>query len=241
MENTVTMPLAGTVYRFGRGKSDVLYAVATIQHLAVIPLTFGMPETGLDAYGIHHRLVGDLRVQRIKPCDLQRMRSCRQLKLLSRLMLQVRQPVDSFKQAYGLYADTWSPVAQSLINLALSIVFVVKYGIIGVFLGTLISQFLISMIWRPYYMFTYGFKINHGIYWKGFGFHILYLGITYAIYYFIFGTLDVERNSGLLEVFIELLKSGLIFALIYFLILRIFSKGFKDLIERIMTLIRARF
>src|SRR5690606_22523886 len=35
-------------------------------------------------------------------------------------VLQIRQPIDSFKQAYGLYDDIWSPVAQSVINLVFS-------------------------------------------------------------------------------------------------------------------------
>ncbi|NNL81079.1 MAG: hypothetical protein HKO67_11375, partial [Flavobacteriaceae bacterium] len=156
-------------------------------------------------------------------------------------MLQVRQPVDSFKQAYGLYADTWSPVAQSVINLGLSIIFVIKYGVVGVFLGTLISQFLISMIWRPYYMFEYGFRISHWIYWKGFGLHIFYLALTCAIYYFITGSVDIDKSPNLLLMLVNMLKAGLLFSVIYFSVLAFFSKGFKDLVKRIYGLIKAKF
>src|SRR5690606_32802540 len=63
-------------------------------------------------------------------------------------VLQIRQPIDSFKQAYGLYDDIWSPVAQSVINLVFSIIFVLKYGVLGVFLGTLLSQLIVVMLWR---------------------------------------------------------------------------------------------
>ena len=40
-------------------------------------------------------------------------------------MLQVRQPVDSFIQAYGLYDDIWAPLVQRVINLIFSIFFVI--------------------------------------------------------------------------------------------------------------------
>jgi O-antigen/teichoic acid export membrane protein len=155
-------------------------------------------------------------------------------------MLQVRQPVDSFKQAYGLYSDIWAPVIQSVINLVLSIIFVIKYGILGVFLGTLISQFLITMLWKPYYMFKYGFNVSHFIYWKGFGFHLLYLAVTYAIYYYVSGFINIEISSALLLLFVKLLVSSLLFLVIYFSILITFSKGFKNLINRVYLLIKAK-
>ena len=153
-------------------------------------------------------------------------------------ILQVRQPIDSFKQAYGLYDDIWAPVVQSGINLFFSIVFVFKYGILGVFLGTMISQFIVVMLWRPYYVFTYGFKINHLKYWKGFLLHLVYVAIAYAVYYMIIQNITVEDSPTLLLLLTKLLKFGILFFLIYFSILALFSKGFKDLITRFYNLIK---
>src|SRR5690606_11633752 len=112
-------------------------------------------------------------------------------------MLQVRQPIDSFKQAYGLYDDIWSPVVQSIINLVFSIVFVLKYGVLGVFIGTMISQLIVVMLWRPYYVFKYGFKINHWIYWKGFGLHLVYFSAAFVIYYFIAKHFNFTSSSSI--------------------------------------------
>ena len=156
-------------------------------------------------------------------------------------MLQVRQPIDSFKQAYGLYDDIWSPVIQSVINLGCSIVFVLQYGVLGVFLGTMISQFIIVMLWRPYYVFTFGFKISHFIYWKGFILHLLYFAIAFAIYYYITINLEIESSSNLLSLFGQLLKFGLLFFIIYFSILALFSKGFRNLIIRFYNLTIKKF
>ena len=156
-------------------------------------------------------------------------------------MLQVRQPIDSFKQAYGLYDDVWSPVVQSIINLALSIIFVLKYGVLGVFIGTMLSQFIIVMLWRPYYVFKYGFKINHVIYWKGFGLHLLYFSMAFGIYYLISINFILDTSTNLLSLFVRLLKYGILFFLIYFSILALFSLGFKNIIERFYNLIKKKF
>jgi len=153
-------------------------------------------------------------------------------------MLQVRQPIDSFKQAYGLYDDIWSPVIQSIINLLFSIVFVIKYGVLGVFLGTMISQFIIVMLWRPYYVFKYGFQINHWIYWKGFGFHLVLFAITYLLYHLLTQNYNFESSTNLITLFVNLLKFGVLFISIYFAVLSLFSRGFRELLNRVVQLIR---
>ena len=156
-------------------------------------------------------------------------------------MLQVRQPIDSFKQAYGLYGDTWSPVAQSVINLILSIAFVIKYGVLGVFLGTMISQFIIVMLWRPYYVFKYGFKISHALYWRGFGMHLLYFSISFLIYFVISKNFTIKSNTSFISLFEQLFKFGTFFVFIYFSILSLFSIGFKNIISRFYNLIIKKF
>lgn len=155
-------------------------------------------------------------------------------------MLQVRQPVDSFKQAYGLYNDTWAPIVQSVINLFFSILFVLKYGVIGVFLGTMISQFIITMLWRPYYVFKFGFKSNHLIYWKGFVFHLIYFSLALIIFKYVSANFDKIPVTNIISLLLKLSKVGTLFFIIYFVLLLSFSKGFKQLIHRFFKLIHNR-
>ncbi|MBC3758985.1 hypothetical protein H7U19_11250 [Hyunsoonleella sp. SJ7] len=155
-------------------------------------------------------------------------------------ILQVRQPVDSFKQAYGLYDDIWSPVVQSVINLLLSVIFVLKYGIIGVFMGTIISQIAIVMLWRPYYLFAKGFNLNSVVYWKGFSLHLVYFVLASSLFYFIFHLFDTSRSENILMLIVKLSILGAAFLCIYLIVLRLFSKGFKDLINRLYSLVRAK-
>jgi hypothetical protein len=78
-----------------------------------------------------------------------------------------RNSVDSFNYAHGLYADVWSAWAELFINVSITIVAGLKWGIIGILLGKIVSLFAIVVIWKPYYLFTSGFKEPVFSYWKG--------------------------------------------------------------------------
>lgn len=71
-----------------------------------------------------------------------------------------RQTVDVFKDAYGIFWDIWSPILEAVINLIISVLLVRKLGIMGVIIGTNISNFIIIAFWRPYILFKEGFKTN---------------------------------------------------------------------------------
>lgn len=156
-------------------------------------------------------------------------------------ILQVRQPVDSFIQAFGLYDDIWAPLVQSVLNLVTSIIFVINYGVIGVFIGTIISQVVIIMVWRPYYLFKRGFMISAIKYWKGFVFHIFCLLIAAFILYMLFKYFELDRESNLLLLLWGLTKIGVVFSLIYFIILLALSRGFKNLLTRFKNFLFNKF
>lgn len=78
-----------------------------------------------------------------------------------------RNSVDSFNYAHGLYADVWSAWAELIINVSITIIGGLKWGIIGILLGKIVSLLAIVVLWKPYYLFTSGFKESVSIYWKG--------------------------------------------------------------------------
>lgn len=156
-------------------------------------------------------------------------------------ILQVRTPVDTYIQAFGLYGDTWAPLAQSTINLVFSVLLVINYGVIGIFLGTIISQVIIIMIWRPYHLFWKGFNLEQSKYWLGFGAHLLFFSTAVLVYYLLLNFLNFDQSENLFQLIIKLIRTGVYFCLIYFIILWVFSKGFKDLIARFRNLIKQKF
>ena len=79
--------------------------------------------------------------------------------LLINLYIQIsRGSIVRFKQGYGLFWDIWAPVIEGLINLGFSIILASKMGISGIFIGTLISNIVIVLIWQPYMLYKYGFR-----------------------------------------------------------------------------------
>ena len=65
---------------------------------------------------------------------------------------------DTFLYAYGLFQDTWAPIAEAILNLGLSIVFGYYWGLTGILSGVLISQVVIVYCWKPYFLYKEGFK-----------------------------------------------------------------------------------
>ena len=78
-----------------------------------------------------------------------------------------RSAVDSFNYAHGLYADVWSAWAELIINVSITIICGIKWGIIGILLGKITSVIPIVVFWKPYYLFNSGFKESVVTYWKG--------------------------------------------------------------------------
>lgn len=78
-----------------------------------------------------------------------------------------RNSIDSFNYAHGLYSDVWSAWAELIINISITIICGLKWGIIGILLGKIISLLSIVVLWKPYYLFSSGFKESVWIYWKG--------------------------------------------------------------------------
>lgn len=89
------------------------------------------------------------------------------LTLIINLYIQIsRGTIDRFKSCYGIYWDISAPIIESIVNLISSIYLAYKIGIIGVFIGTIISNIIIVGIWKPYILFKEGFKKNIYLYIK---------------------------------------------------------------------------
>lgn len=76
-----------------------------------------------------------------------------------------RNSIDAFNFAHGLYADVWSAWAELIINVSVTIICGLQWGIIGILLGKLASLIPIVVIWKPYYLFTSGFHERVKDYW----------------------------------------------------------------------------
>lgn len=67
---------------------------------------------------------------------------------------------DIFLAAYGLFQDIWSPIVEASLNLGLSILLGYYYGLPGILSGVAISLLLVVCCWKPYFLYSRGFKEN---------------------------------------------------------------------------------
>ena len=81
---------------------------------------------------------------------------------------------DNFLAAYGLYQDIWSPITEAILNLGLSILLGFYWGLSGILAGVFISLFIIVCCWKPYFLYTFGFKEKTGEYVRR---YVKYVGV----------------------------------------------------------------
>lgn len=140
--------------------------------------------------------------------------------------------VDSFLNAYGLYSDIYAPIIETILNLGLSIGLGYIWDLNGILSGVLISLLLVVCVWKPYYLFTRGFKEKVSIYMKLYSVHII-IGIIAVLLLFILtnylNVFHIENNINLI------LNAGFkltIFTIILFVLLLILPQGIRVTIKR---------
>ncbi|MGU8687563.1 lipopolysaccharide biosynthesis protein [Clostridium perfringens] len=153
--------------------------------------------------------------------------------LIINLYIQLsRGSIDRFKNGFGIYWDVASPIIESLLNLIFSLILTYKFGIIGVFGGTLISNILIIEIWKPYILFREGFG-------KKFRFYILKTIsifikniIIYIISNSIYNNICFNIENSFLNLVINMLSASLICLLISIIVYS-FDKDFREFLIEI--------
>ena len=108
--------------------------------------------------------------------------------MINLYIMQTRSIVDMFNHSYGLYGDVWAAWAEGIINIIVTISIAIKWGIIGILLGKIISLFFIVVLWKPYYLYSQGFRTSIWEYWQGiiryyicFIIAFTYMAITYNL------------------------------------------------------------
>ena len=97
-----------------------------------------------------------------------------------------RGAIDQFTYGYGLFQDTWAPIAEVIINLTVAIVAGHFWGLPGILMGNITSLFLIIVIWKPYFLYSQGFKISVLHYWIGYIKHLLIILLPAIVCYYLF-------------------------------------------------------
>lgn len=157
-------------------------------------------------------------------------------------MMQVTATINRFKNAYGLYSDIWAALSEAIINLVVSFILGSLYGIPGIVAGTVISLFIIGILWNPYYLFKHGFKKSVFVYWKG----LIPILISFILSCFLVDFcnnlfLSSNYDSSFISWILYSTKVSLLIIFIYGTLLYIFNKSFRIFWTRIKTLLKKTF
>lgn len=158
--------------------------------------------------------------------------------MITVFVMQTRGVVDIFNHAHGLYADVWTAWVEGVVNLAVTITAAYYLGIAGVLLGKIASILPIIVFWKPYYLFSTGFKLPVKVYWK----QTIRYYFLFAVGFFLFTLLSrwvpfkPERNFGNLIGYACL--TVLPFTFCYFFLLLFGATGMKDFLGRFFQLVQ---
>ena len=144
-----------------------------------------------------------------------------------------RNSVDSFNYAHGLYADVWSAWAELIINVSITIIGGLKWGIIGILLGKIVSLLAIIVLWKPYYLFRSGFKESVSIYWKGVLRNYAISITAFALSTIVLQYIPVNPYHSIWDWILYSFIGMIIFFSIDLCATLLFAKGSKDIVKRI--------
>lgn len=149
----------------------------------------------------------------------------------------VRSIIDSFLNAYGLFQDVWATITEACLNVGCSIVLGSIWGLRGILIGGLISLLLIIFLWKPYFLFKWGFRTSVSLYWK------LYLkcfaaGIcSLLLSAGLFLWLSIESEDYLSQLFVGIVRL-LLFTFCFLAILYYINASMRQVISRIYSMMK---
>ena len=147
-----------------------------------------------------------------------------------------RTSVDSFNYAHGLYADVWSAWTELFINVSITIIGGLKWGIIGILLGKIASLLTIVVLWKPYYLFTSGFKESVSIYWKGAIRNYSISLFSFILATFIISLVPINPYQSIWDWGMYAIVGMVIFLTIDLCATLLFAKGAKNCLSRIKNI-----
>ena len=147
-----------------------------------------------------------------------------------------RGSVDAFNYAHGLYADVWSAWAELIINISITIICGLKWGILGILLGKITSLVAIVVIWKPYYLFSEGFKESVCIYWRGVFRNYIISGFAFSISLYLVHYVPINPYYSIWNWCIYAAIGMIIFLTIDLSVTLLFAKGAKDSCNRIKNI-----
>ncbi len=152
-----------------------------------------------------------------------------------------REVVDSYINAYGMFHDIWAPMTEASLNVGLSILLGWFYGLPGILGGVLISQLLIIMVWKPYFLFSRGLHEPIGRYAWLFLKHLLILSVSIFVVSAVMGLVKMNPSVSIWSfIGYALITASLTLGLMGLLLLAL-EQGMRDFAKRLLSMANISF
>lgn len=151
-------------------------------------------------------------------------------------MSMLRGVTDHFINGYGLFYDTWAPVTESVLFVACSMLFGSIYGLEGTLVGPLVSVFVIIYLWKPYFLFSKGFKLPFYRYWLMLLLNLAALAISFAGAYWLTGKLSgiYDGLGGWIGWIVKSLFFALVMGILELGVFYLLVPGFRSFASRFL-------
>ena len=153
--------------------------------------------------------------------------------MINLFIMQTRQFVDSFNHTHGLYGDVWAAWAEGIINIAVTISIAIKWGIVGILMGKIVSLVIIVVIWKPYYLFTQGIKESVMTYWKVIGKYYLCFFISFGFMISCMYLFNIMPSPDLYSMSLFGFTIIIPTIILYAILLYVYGNGFREIVTRI--------
>lgn len=145
-----------------------------------------------------------------------------------------RGATDAFLYGYGLFYDIWAPITETIVYFVTAMICGYFWGLFGVILGNTMSLFVIIGLWKPFFLFTKGFKKSVFHYWKNWIKYLLTLLLVVVLCELIIDKFIVFTVLSWMDLILYALIVIIIFSPIYFAALYILSKHFREILKRVL-------
>lgn len=145
-----------------------------------------------------------------------------------------RGATDQFLYGHGLFYDTWSPVVEAFIYIIVAIIGGHFWGLEGVLLGATVSLTVVIGCWKPYFLFTKGFKIPVIKYWGGWSKYILLIFLSGGLAYYLISLIPLTPYGGWLSWIVYAIVTTVIMIIVELTFLLLFTRGMRDFVRRII-------
>lgn len=151
----------------------------------------------------------------------------------------IRSTVDEFNFGFGNFWDVWAPISESVILISVSIICGYFLGLNGVLLGQISSLTLIILLWKPFMLFHWGFKLSVFKYWFEFLKNIMCITIPFIISFYFFKLFNWQIVDNFFKWTLNSSAIFTLYLLISYICFLVFTNGMKSLNKRFIKLIKS--